>query len=87
MRTIARRLARLEAVAINTSGPPRKIRFGFAKRLPGDYVGDRHLVVVKILEFRSPNTELCEFEERPGPEPESERNNLNVCFIGPEENC
>ena len=87
MRTIARRLARLEPVAINTSGPPRKFRFGFAKHLPADYVGDRHLVVVKLLESRSPNTELCEFEERPGPEPESERNNLNVCFVGPPENC
>ena len=45
MRTIARRVARLEAIAIKISEVPPKFRFGFAKRLPADYVGERHLVV------------------------------------------
>jgi hypothetical protein len=87
MRTIARRLARLEAIAIKTAELPLKFRYGFVKPLPADYVGERHLVVVKQLESRSPNTEWCEFEERPGLEPESEKNNFTVCFVSAQESC
>jgi hypothetical protein len=49
--------------------------------LPADYVGERHLVVVKQLESRSPNIEWCEMKERPGPAPESDRNIFTVRFV------
>ena len=43
---------------------------GYLKTLPADYVGERHVVIVK----REPSgatgqDEWCEFEERPGPAP------------------
>jgi hypothetical protein len=46
---------------------PQLIRCGYLKTLPTDYVGERHVVIVK----RKPSGkgEWCEFEERPGPAP------------------
>ena len=46
---------------------PHFFRTGYLKTLPTDYVGERHVVIVK----REPsgNGEWCEFEERPGPAP------------------
>ena len=43
---------------------PQFIRSGYLKTLPADYVGERHVVIVKR------NGEWCEFEERPGPAPQ-----------------
>ena len=43
------------------------IRSGYLKTLPTDYVGERHVVIVK--QEPSGNGEWCEFEERPGPAP------------------
>src|SRR5437868_15504611 len=45
-------------------------RSGYLKTLPADYVGERHVVIVK----REPagatgQNEWCEFEVRPGPAP------------------
>jgi len=45
------------------------VQFGLLKRSPDDYVGERHVVVVKREPTSTPNWETCEFEERPGPEP------------------
>ena len=46
---------------------PQLIRSGYLKTLPTDYVGERHVVIVK--QESSGNGEWCEFEERPGPAP------------------
>jgi hypothetical protein len=63
------RLERLEVVV--EPKKPQRFRSGVLKTLPTDYVGERHVVIVK----REPagaagNFEWREFEERPGPAPE-----------------
>ena len=59
------RLEKLE-VAVERE-KPQLIRCGYLKTLPTDYVGERHVVIVK----REPSGkgEWCEFEERHGPAP------------------
>ena len=62
------RLERLEVRA--EPKKPHFFRSGYLKTLPADYVGERHVVIVK----REPagatgQNEWCEFEERPGPAP------------------
>jgi hypothetical protein len=61
------RLERLEVVA--EPKKPQLIRSGYLKTLPKDYVGERHVVIVKREPGASGNSEWCEFEERPGPAP------------------
>ena len=59
------RLERLEVVV-----EPKKtqlFRSGYLKTLPADFVGERHVVIVKREPGASGNSEWCEFEERPGP--------------------
>ena len=59
------RLERLEVVAVPKK--PQLIRSGYLKTLPADYVGERHVVIVKREPAgASGNFEWCEFEERPG---------------------
>ncbi len=77
------RLERIEAV----SRLVIRIRIGAVKRLPREYTGERHLVVVKQLPPRSPGHEWVEFEERPGPEPEQpsgppDEHIVNICVVG-----
>ena len=77
------RLERAEAV----SRWSVRIRCGHVKRLPREYTGERHLVVVKQLPPRSPGHEWVEFEERPGPEPEQpsgppDEHIVNICVVG-----
>ena len=65
--TLRSRLERLEVVV-----EPKKhqrFRSGVLKTLPKDYVGDRHVVIVKREPTGAPGNEWCEFEERPGPAP------------------
>ena len=45
----------------------RSAPFGDLKTLPADYVGERHVVIVKREPRGAPGNEWCEFEERPGP--------------------
>ena len=47
---------------------PQRFRSGYLKTLPADYVGERHVAIVK-REPAGPTgqDEWCEFEERPGP--------------------
>jgi hypothetical protein len=45
------------------------MQVGLLRRLPDDFVGERHIVVVSRKATSTPNWEACEFEERPGPEP------------------
>jgi hypothetical protein len=44
-------------------------RIGLLKRLPEDYVGERHVVIIEREPFSSSHNVQCEFEERPGPPP------------------
>jgi hypothetical protein len=62
------RLERLEVVVAPKK--PQLFRSGYLKTLPADYVGERHVVIVKREPSGAPNGEWCEFEERPGPAPE-----------------
>ena len=62
------RLERLKVVV--EPKKPQLIRSGYLKTLPTDYVGERHVVIVKREPAgASGNSEWCEFEERPGPAP------------------
>ena len=73
------RLKRLEVVVEPTK--PQLFRSGYLKTLPADYVGERHVVIVK----REPsgNGEWCEFEERPGPAPldAQEEDAITICIV------
>ena len=62
------RLDRLEVVV--EPKKPQRFRSGVLKTLPADYVGERHVVIVKREPAGAPGNEWCEFEERPGPAPE-----------------
>ena len=59
------RLERLEAVSQDARQSVMQV--GSLKKLPDDFVGERHVVVVKRYPSGTPNWEPCEFEERPGP--------------------
>jgi hypothetical protein len=67
MSNLARRLKRLET-RVAAAGPA-VFRYGWLKSLPDDFVGDRHVAIVKRQATNSPNVEWCEFEERVGPGP------------------
>ena len=77
------RLERLEVTA--EPKKPQLFRSGYLKTLPADYVGERHVVIVK----REPagatgQDEWCEFEERPGPAPadaQEEENCTTICIV------
>ena len=60
--------SRLEKLEVEVERKkPQIIRCGYLETLPTNYVGERHVVIVK----REPSGkgEWCEFEERPGPAP------------------
>jgi hypothetical protein len=62
------RVERLE-VKVEPKKPPL-FRAGYLKTLLADYVGERHVVIVKREPPVPPGTvEWSEFEERPGPAP------------------
>jgi hypothetical protein len=72
--------SRLERLEVKVE--PKKpdfFRTGYLKTLPADYVGERHVVIVK----REPsgNGEWCEFEERPGPAPPDAQEEPNCTTI------
>ena len=74
--------SRLERLEVKVEPKkPHFFRSGYLKTLPVDYVGERHVVIVK----REPsgNGEWCEFEERPGPAPpgEEEENCTTICIV------
>lgn len=78
------RLERLEsAEALAAEMEPPKLRLGPIKKLPGDYIGERHVEIVKRLPPRSPIGEWVEFEERPGPAPEQlgDARFTDICFV------
>ena len=66
-RALLARLERLEAILAPKQVPRRC--YGWLLPLPADYVGERHIVIVKQEPTRSPNFDWYECEERPGPTP------------------
>jgi hypothetical protein len=48
---------------------PTVFQYGWLKPLPKDYVGERHVVIVKREPTALPGSEWCRFEERPGAAP------------------
>ena len=61
---------------------PHFFRSGYLKTLPADYVGERHVVIVKREPSGAPgNGEWCEFEERPGPAPVAAQEEENCTTI------
>ena len=61
------RLPRLKSRAVATDRNI-KIRFGYVKRLPPDYKGERHIIIGRHLPKQG-DREWVEFEELPGPVP------------------
>ena len=75
------RLDRLE-VRVEPNKPQR-FRSGVLKTLPKDYVGERHVVIVKREPAQAPGNEWCEFEERPGPAPvDAQEEDCTTIYIG-----
>ena len=75
------RLERLEVIV--EPKKPQRFRSGVLKTLPADYVGERHVVIVKREPSGAPNGEWCEFEERPGPAPvdAQEEDAITICIV------
>ena len=73
--------SRLERLEVRVEPKkPQLFRSGYLKTLPTDYVGERHVVIVK----REPsgNGEWCEFEERSGPAPlDSQEEDCTTIYI------
>jgi hypothetical protein len=66
--TLRQRLSLLEAQFAPIANPVT-YRYGWLTPLPKDFVGERHVVAVKVSPSGSPYLKWCEFEERPGPAP------------------
>ena len=73
------RLERLEVQAQATQ--EATIQIGPLKRLPADFLGDRHVVVARRYPSGTPNWETCEFEERPGPAPSGVQNGASRIYL------
>ena len=89
-RSRGRLLARLERLESRTVAAHMKItvRFGHLRQLPGDYKGERHVVVTKELPEKG--EAWVEFEEVPGPDPHPGPAfihglpvDIDVYFVGP----
>ena len=66
----ARLLARLQRLeAQPAAGQPSLLCYGWLSPLQKDYVGERHVAIVKREATSSPSFKWCEFEERAGPPP------------------
>ena len=62
-------LSRLEQLEVQTAASAQvQVRIGKLRRLPADYMGERHVIVAKQLPSRN-GPEWVEFEEIAGPDP------------------
>jgi hypothetical protein len=80
MRALLTRIKRLETVRAIEHQPPVELQIGYLKKLPADYLGERH----EVTAGRLPDGKYL-WEERPGPPPVSEENNrriIRVIFVG-----
>jgi hypothetical protein len=75
--------SRLERLEVRVEAKrPRLIRSGYLKTLPADYVGERHVVIVKREPTgASGNFEWCEFEERPVPGDAQEEDGIAMYIV------
>jgi hypothetical protein len=67
MRSLLTRLKRLENVQAAERWPQIELQIGYLKKLPPEYVGERHVVTVGQL-----SDGTYHWEERPGPAPANE---------------
>ena len=56
-------------------------RMGPLKRLPADYTGTRHIVIVSRGPGPGPRSEWIEAEERPGPAPSDTEDPIPTIFL------
>ena len=74
--------SRLEKLEMHSEqAKPLMLRYGWLKPLPEDYIGERHVVIVKREPTETPNMEWCEFEERPGPAPAGPEDNACTVYL------
>ena len=76
------RLKRLETQTELNSEPA--LRLGVLKRLPEDYVGERHVVIVE-REMPASDDGSCAFEERPGPAPSGSDDGVPRVYLSEDE--
>ena len=82
----ARMLSRLNRLESHPAlRPTGVLRIGLLKRLPEDYVGERHVVMVEREPFSSFHTVQCEFEERPGPAPPGSDDGVPRLYLSEDE--
>ena len=74
---LLRRLEVLEA-RMATVVAPIFFRYGWLRRLPKDFIGERHIITTKTETTCSPHVVWCEFEERPGPKPPGDDRSFTV---------
>jgi hypothetical protein len=59
-------LSRLQRLEVKTEmNTPVMFQYGWLRRLPSDFTGEKHVVIVKREPSRRSNVEWCEFKERP----------------------
>jgi hypothetical protein len=78
-RSLKARVTRLEAILPPLLEP--SCRIGFIRKLPEDYIGERHVAIVKHGECDKYGREPCEFEERPGPAPRGPRDRVHWLYF------
>ena len=82
----SRLLRRLESLEARIATVTRTIfRYGYPKRLPAGFIGERHTAIVERQPTGSPHIELCHFEERPGPVPLHSQDNVFTVYLTPDE--
>ena len=70
MNNLLRRIERIEDLKKPAEDDQITIRYAHLKRLPRDYVGEKHTVLVKGWPYQHGTGGECELEERPGPGPD-----------------
>jgi hypothetical protein len=77
--TLQARVAKLETQ--RQLAAPIIFRYGWLKPLPSDYVGERHVVIIKRERTDSSNKEWYHFEERPGPGPKADDDGACTVYL------
>lgn len=91
-RGLRKRVQRLEAYIRAKQDAKIVVQFARLKKLPREYQGERHAVIVKRLPADESGNDWFEMEERPGPAPSVDIEGdhsvsgpiLRVCFVEPE---
>ena len=70
MKDLLRRMERIEDLKKPTEDDQITFRVAHLKRLPREYKGEKHTVLVKGWPYEFGTGGECELEERPGPGPD-----------------